>query len=130
MKKIFCAALAILMIAALMAPVFAAEKLGSKSVNPTATVKGKSSKGVKIDGVVDEYEYEEIKFTTDELRYYGNTDAALPNAQKYSFKLYACWDSAKLYVAIVSDAPDFIQTQEASSIWKEYCAQVSCAKAD
>ena len=130
MKKIFCLALAVLMIAALMAPVFAAEKLGSKSVNPTATIKGKSANGVKIDGAIGEYEYEEIKFSTDELRYYGNTDAALPNAQKYSFKLYTAWDSAKLYLAVVADAPDFVQTQEASTMWQEYCLQFSCSKAD
>lgn len=130
MKKIFCAALALLMIAALMAPAFAAEKLGSKSVNPTATILGKSTKGVKIDGVVDQYEYEEIKYTADNMRYNGTDDAFLAAIQKYNFKMYACWDTAKLYVAIVVDTPNYAQTQAASSMWQEYCAQVSCAKAD
>ena len=81
MKKIFCLTLVVLMVAALAAPAFAADKLGSKSVNPTATILGKSTKGVKIDGVVDQYEYEEIKYTADNMRYNGTDDAFLAAIQ-------------------------------------------------
>ncbi len=131
MKKIISFSLAILMIAVLMAPVLAASsKIGSKVANPTATVKGKSSKGVKIDGAIGEYEYEEIPYTVDNLRYEGKDDAYLAQIMKYSMKMYACWDSAKLYLAVVVDTPSFVQTQEAAKMYHEECIQVACAKVD
>ncbi len=131
MKKIFVIALAVLMIGALMAPAFAAEKVGSKSTNPTATIKGKSTNGVKIDGVVSEYEYEEITYTADNMRYNGTDDAFMAKIEKYYFKMYACWDTAKIYIAVVVDTPSFSQTQTAaSSMYHEESCQVSCAKVD
>ena len=133
MKKIAALVLVVLTIAALMVPCFAAAATaeGSKSINPTATIKGKSTKGVTIDGKIGEYEYEAISYTADNMRYYSASDEAhLATVKGYTFKMYACWDTAKLYLAVQVSTPNFSQTKAASSMYLEESCQVSCAKVD
>lgn len=130
MKKVICLVLTILTIAALAVPVAAAEKAGANAAKIATTVKGVSASAPKIDGVIGQYEYEEIKYTADDMRYNGTDDAYLAAVQKYNFKMYAAYDAAKMYVAVVVDTPNYSQTKAASSMYLEYSCQVSCAKGD
>lgn len=130
MKKIISLALVALTVAALALPVFAVEKIGANSAKIKATFQSVAT-APKMDGVVSANEYGEIKYTADDLRFSaGKDDATLAAIQKYAFKIYAAYDAKNVYVAVVSDAPDYIQTAtDAASLWQQYCLQVSCAKA-
>lgn len=128
MKRILTAALAILMIAALALPSAAAEKVGANAAKVAVTVPGISTEAPKLDGKIGKYEYQEIKYTADDMRYSGADTDALA---KRSFKLYAAYSSDKMYVAVVVDTPDYVQTADtAGNLWQQHCLQVSCAKGD
>ena len=128
MKRILTAALAILMVAALAIPSAAAEKVGANAAKVAVTVAGVSTETPKLDGKIGKYEYQEIKYTADDMRYSGADTDALA---KRDVKLYASYSADTMYVAVVVESPDFVQTTEtASNIWQQHCLQVSCAKGD
>lgn len=128
MKRILTAALAILMVAALAIPSAAAEKIGANAAKVAVTVPGISTEAPKLDGKIGKYEYQEIKYTADDIRYNGADTDALA---KRSTKLYAAYSADKMYVAVVVESPDFVQTaKESSVLWQQHCLQVSCAKGD
>ena len=128
MKRILTAALAILMVAALAIPSAAAEKVGANAAKVAVTVPGISTEAPKLDGKIGKYEYQEIKYTADDMRYNGADTDALA---KRSTKLYAAYSADKMYVAVVVESPDFVQTADAAgNLWQQHCLQVSCAKGD
>lgn len=128
MKRILTSALALLMVGALAIPFSAAEVVGSNSANVTATVSGISTEAPKLDGKIGKYEYSEIKYTKDDLRIMGaDTDAI----GKTDVKIYAAYDADTMYVAVVAETPNFVQTADpASNMWQMHALQVSCAKGD
>ena len=53
------------------------------------------------------------------LRYSGADVDALA---KRSTKLYAAYSADKMYVAVVVESPDFVQTaKESSVLWQQHC---------
>ncbi len=128
MKRILTTALAILMIAALAIPSAAAEKIGANAAKVAVTVSGVSTETPKLDGKIGKYEYSEIKYTADDMRFSG---ADVDSLAKRSVKIYAAYSADKMYVAVVAETPDFVQTADtASNLWQQHCIQVSCAKGD
>lgn len=128
MKRILTAALAALMVAALAIPSAAAEKVGSNAAKVAVTVPGISTEAPKLDGKIGKYEYQEIKYTADDMRYMGADVDALA---KRDTKLYAAYSADKMYIAVVVASPDFVQTAtESGNLWQQHCLQVSCAKGD
>ncbi|NLE14056.1 MAG: hypothetical protein GX628_10335 [Clostridiales bacterium] len=131
MKKIFCMVLVILTVAVLTVPSFAAEVIGANSAKIAVTIKGISAEKPVIDGTVGEFEYEEIKYTEADCRYYSSSkDAFVDTIKKYTYKMYASYDAEYIYLAVIVDTPNYTQTKDAGSIWQEYSLQVSCAKPD
>jgi len=130
MKRTLSLLLALLMLAALAVPTFAAEQLGKNSTTIKTTIPGIAEKPV-LDGFVDEFEYGEIAFTTDDMRIYGPDDAYINQIKGYDFAIHAAYSSDTVYLAVVVESPDYAQTQtDAANIWKDWSVQVSCAKAD
>lgn len=129
MKRILTAALAILMVAALAIPSAAAEKVGANAAGKVAvTIAGVSTEAPKLDGKIGKYEYQEIKYTADDMRYSAADVDAL---MKRSFKMYAAYSADKMYLAVVVDTPEYVQTADtAGNLWQQHCLQVSCAKGD
>ena len=128
MKRILTAVLATLMIAALAIPSAAAVQIGANADKIAVTVPGISTEAPKLDGKIGKYEYQEIKYTADDIRYSAADVDALA---KRNYKLYAAYSSEKMYVAVVVDTPDYVQTAtEAGNLWQQHCLQICCAKGD
>ena len=120
MKKTLSLLLALLMLAALTVPTFAAEQLGKNSTTIKTTIPGIADKPV-LDGFVDEFEYGEIAFTTDDMRIYGPDDTYINQIKGYDFAIHAAYSSDTVYLAVVVESPDYAQTQtDAASIWKDW----------
>lgn len=130
MKRVLSFILAVLTVAVLAVPVFAADKVGAGADKITTTVPGISSVKPVLDGKISEYEYQEIKYTADQMRYSGPDDAYLAEIMKYNFKMYAAYDANNMYVAVVLDTPNYIQEKDAASMYLQYSCQVSVAKPD
>jgi len=130
MKKFISLALAALTAVTLALPTSAAnvEKLGSNSVATKATISGVSTVAQKLDGVITDYEYAEIKYTADDMRYMGADDAYVAEIQKYTFKMYAAYDANYMYIAVVCSTPNYKQDKAASSMYLGWSLQFSGAK--
>lgn len=78
MKRILSGAMSMaVMLAAFAIPTFAAANEGSNSKTVTTTIAGISSQKPTFDGKIGKYEYQEIAFTSDDLRVSGTTDERL-----------------------------------------------------
>lgn len=133
MKKFVSLALsAAILAAAFTLPALAAAQEGSNSKSVTATVAGISSKAPKLDGVVGKDEYKEIPFTTDDLRISGTTNERLASNVELAktLKLYASYSKDTMYVAVVVNTPEYVQTMESSDMWQQHSLQIGAAKGD
>ena len=133
MKKIISVALsAAILTAAFTLPALAAAKEGSNSKTVTATVAGISSTAPKLDGVIGKNEYKEIPFTTDDLRISGTTDARLASNVELvkTMKLYASYSKDKMYIAVVVNTPEYVQTMDPGDMWQQHSLQIGAAKGD
>lgn len=133
MKRIISSAMSLaVMLTAFALPTFAAANEGSNSKSVTATIAGISSEKPVLDGKIGKYEYEEIKFTADDLRVSGTSDERLKKnvTASESMKLYASYSKDTVYVAVVIDTPEYVQTMTATDMWQQHSLQIGAAKGD
>lgn len=133
MKRMISGAISLAVIlSALVIPAFAAAKEGGNSKTVSTTISGVSSQTPVLDGKIGKYEYKEIAYTTDDLRISGTTDERLAKNLEIakSLKLYASYSKEKVYVAVVVNTPEYVQTLEPGDMWQMHSLQVGAAKGD
>lgn len=130
MKKVLTLILVVLTLVSLAIPAFAVDALGDNSTTIKVTVPGISTVKPTLDGVISDYEYQEIKYTAADMRYNAPDDATLATFKALGFKMYAAYDTNTMYIAVVVESPDYIQEKAASSMYLQWSCQVSAAKGD
>lgn len=131
MKKALSVLLAALTASALMVPALAENSinLGSNAETVTATIAAVVDKTPTLDGKISEGEYQEIKYSKEDLMYLGYNDARLAEMEKRDVKLYAAYSSDTVYIGVVVDTPDFVQkSADGNGMWQYNCLQLCGAK--
>lgn len=136
MKKTLTSTLAAVMSTALIASAFIipasaanSVKLGANAEKVTATIAAVGDKKPVLDGKISDGEYQEIKYTKDDMMYLGYDDARMAEMEKRNVKLYAAYSSDTVYIGVTVDTPDFIQeAANGNDMWKNNCLQLCGAK--
>lgn len=104
-------------------------KLGANAEKVTTTIAAVGDKKPVLDGVISDGEYQEIKYSKDDMMYLGFNDARLAEMEKRNVKLYAAYSSDIVYIGVVVDTPDFTQTAaKGGDMWQQNCLQLCGAK--
>jgi hypothetical protein len=131
MKKIFAAALAVLMLLTLSTSVFAGFDQEADLGNVKYTFSAYADKPV-IDGILDENGYAKLDIKASELSYAYNdtTTDALGIAKALSFDVYASYDADYVYFFVSADATNYFLDADVTSAmpWGQSILQLGLAK--